>query len=385
MKRTILKAGIVCTLIVYLSVANLVGAAEKKPYKVGASLDISGPASFLGEPERNTLVMMQEKINLGGGINGHPLELIIYDNATDTTKHVMATKRLIEQDQVLAIIGPSTSGNSLAGIPVIEKAGLPNISLGASIKIVQPVKKWVFKTVKSDALNLTKMLTHAQKMGAKKVAMIYADTSYGVSGKEEFDKIAPKLGFTIVASETYGDKDTDMTAQLTKIKASGAEVIMVWSGSPAGSIICKNVKQLGIKAKLYHSTGWASQQYVDLAGDSANGVLLSAGRFLVMDQIPYWNPYRPVLEMYKNDFETKFKLKVNEFGGHAWDAMALILKALEKVGPDKAKIRDEIEKTKNHLGINGNFNFSPTDHNGLDLSSFVMIEVENQKFKLIEY
>ncbi len=382
-KSSILKRGIMWLLVFSFMVAP-VWAADKKPYVVGASLEITGAASFLGEPERNTLAMIEERVNKEGGIDGHPLKLILYDNATDSTKHVMALKRLIEQDQVVAIIGASTSGNTLAGIPIIEKAAVPSISLAASIKIVEPVKKWVFKTPKTDALNITKLLNHAKKMGVKKVAIIHSDSGYGVSGTEEFDKIAPKMGFTIVASESFGDKDTDMTAQLTKIKASGAEAIIAYSASPAGSIICKNHKQLGIKAKLYHSTGWASQQYVDLAGDAANGVLLSSGRFLVMDQIPYWSPYLPVLEMYKNDYESKFKLKVNEFGGHARDAIMMILKALEKVGPDKTKIRDEIENTKNFLGINGYFNYSPKDHNGLDLSSFVMIEVVNQKFKMIE-
>jgi len=382
-KSSMLRWGTACLLIFSLSIVP-VGAAEKKPHKVGVSLEITGAASFLGEPERNTLVMIEERVNKEGGINGHPLKLIIYDNATDSTKHVMALKRLIEQDEVVAIIGASTSGNTLAGIPIIEKAAVPSISLAASVKIVEPVKKWVFKTPKTDALNITKLLTHAKKMGYKKVAIIHSDSGYGVSGKEEFDKIAPKMGFTIVGSETFGDKDTDMTAQITKIKASGAEAIVAYSASPAGSIICKNHKQLGMKARLYHSTGWASQQYVDLAGDAANGVFLSSGRFLVMDQIPYWSPYLPVLEMYKNDYENKFKLKVNEFGGHAWDAIMIIMKALEKVGPDKDKIRNEIENTKNFLGINGYFNYSPTDHNGLDLSSFVMIEVVNQKFKLIE-
>jgi len=383
-KSPILIRGLMCMFITLFLVVNFAWSAEEKPYKVGVSLEITGAASFLGEPERNTLMMIEERVNKEGGINGHPLKLIIYDNATDSTKHVMALKRLIEQDEVVAIIGPSTSGNTLAGIPITDKAAVPSISLAASIKIVEPVKKWVFKTPKTDALNITKLLGHAKKMGFKKVAIIYSDSGYGVSGKEEFDKIAPKMGFTIVASETFGDKDTDMTAQLTKIKASGAEAIIAYSASPAGSIICKNHKQLGMKARLYHSTGWASQQYVDLAGDAANGVLLSSGRLLVMDQIPYWSPYLPVLELYKTEYESKFKLKLNEFGGHAWDAMMMILKALEKVGPDKAKIRDEIENTKNFLGINGYFNYTPKDHNGLDLSSFVMIEVVNQKFKLIE-
>jgi branched-chain amino acid transport system substrate-binding protein len=280
-------------------------AAEKTPFKIGATLEITGPASYLGEPARNTLVMLEEKINKEGGINGHPLKLIIYDNATDSTKHVMALKRLIEQDEVGAIIGPMTSGNTLAGIPIIEKASIPSISLAASNKIAEPVKKWIFMTPKTDTMNITKLLTHAKSLGFKKAALIHSDSGYGMSGKEQFEIIAHKMGFSIVAMESFGDKDSDMTTQLTKIRASGAEAIVAYSASPAGSIIVKNLKQLGMKAKLYHSLGWASQDYVDLAGEAANGVLLSAGRMLVLEQIPYWSPFRPPLEVYKRDYEEK--------------------------------------------------------------------------------
>ncbi len=359
-------------------------AAEKTPFKVGASIEITGAASYLGEPQRNTLVMLEEKINKEGGINGHPLKIIIYDNASESTKHVMGIKRLIDQDDVLAVIGASTSGNTLAGIPIIEKAAVPSISLAASGKIVEPVKKWVFMTPKTDTMNVTKLLTHAKGLGLKRAALIHSDSGYGMSGKEQFEQIAPKLGFTIVAMESFGDKDSDMTTQLTKIKAKDAEAIIAYSASPAGSIIVKNWKQLGMKAKLYHSLGWASQEYVDLAGEAANGVYLSAGRMLVIDQIPYWTPFRPVLETYRRDYEEKFKMKFNEFGGHAWDAIMLIASGLEKYGADKEKIRTHIENTKNFLGVNGYFNFSPTRHNGLDLSALVMIEVVNNKFKLAE-
>jgi branched-chain amino acid transport system substrate-binding protein len=378
------KAGL-SFLFVFLFVLPSAGlASEEKPYKVGVSMEITGGASFLGEPERNTLVMMEEQINKAGGINGHPVKLIIYDNGTDSTKHVMALKRLIEQDEVVAIIGPGTSGNTLAGIPIVEKAAVPTVSTASSIKIVEPVKKWVFNTANTDVINVKKILNHVRKLGLKKVAILYSDSGYGISAKETFDKIAPEMGFPIVASETFTDKDTDMTAQLTRIKASGAEAIFVATASPAGSIICKNYKQLGVSAKMYQSTGFASQQYVDLAGDAANGIFLAGGRFLVLDQLPSNSPYRPVLEKYKKEYESRFNLKVNEFGGQAHDAMMLVMNAMRKAGSDKAKIRDEIENTKNFLGVKGYFNMSPTNHNGLDERCLVMIEVMNKKFKFLE-
>jgi branched-chain amino acid transport system substrate-binding protein len=384
MKGKSLRFALAFLLVLSFAFVYPAWAAERVPYKVGASLEISGPASFLGEPARNTLTMLEEKINKGGGINGHPLKLIIYDNASDSTKHVMALKRLIEQDEVAAIIGPMASGNSLAGNPILEKAAVPSISLAASNKIIDPVKKWIFMTPKTDTMNITKLLTHAKGLGFSKAALLHSDSGYGMSGKEQFEIIAPKLGFTIAAMESFGDKDSDMTTQLTKIRASGAEAIVVYSASPAGSIIVKNWKQLGMTAKLYHSLGWASQDYIDLAGDAANGVLLCAGRMLVLDQIQKSSPYKPVLETYKKDYEEKYKMKFNEFGGHAWDALMLIANSMKKVGADRAKIRENIENTKNFLGVNGYYNFSPTRHNGLDLKDLVMMEVRDKKFTLIE-
>lgn len=384
-KNEILKWGILCLFILSLSVVHFVGAAEKTPYKVGVSLDVTGPASFLGEPERNTLVMIEERVNREGGINGHPLKLIIYDNATDTSKHVMNLKRLIEQDKVCAILGGSTSGVSLAGIPVVEKAQIPNICFAASIKVVEPVKKWVFKTLKTDKTSISAGLVYGKKLGFKKVAFMHGDTSAGISALDEFEKLAPQMGFTVVGIEAFGDKETDMTSQLTKIRAKNPDFIFAYPASPAGSAISKNWKMLGIKARLMQGTGYASQEYIDLAGEAGNGVLVTSGRFIISDQIPFWSPYKPVLELYKNSYMEKYKgIKVNEFGGHAWDGMMVLLMALEKSGDDPAKIRDNIENTKNFFGVNGLYKFSPTDHCGLGPDSCVIVEVQNQKFKLLD-
>lgn len=354
-------------------------SGDKEAYKVGAVFATTGFNSPLGTPEKQTVEMMVEKINVEGGINGHPLELTIYDTTSDTTECVKLVKRLIEQDKVVAIIGPSSSGESLALIDTVTKAEIPLVSCGASSKIVQPVAEryWVFKTPQSDVLAVNKISEYLNKQGITKIALLSDSGGFGSTGRDVLVEALPKAGLTIVADEKFDTQDTDMTTQLTKINGTETEAIICWGTNPGPALIAKNMKQLNMAQLLINSHGIANKKFIELGGDATNDVIFPAGKLLVADQLPDSDPQKELLLNYKVDYEDKYGAgTANTFGGHAYDALTLVVAALEEVGPDKAKIRDYIENNiKDFPGTGGVFNMSPAEHNGLGKGAFVMIEI----------
>lgn len=354
----------------------------KEPYKIGAIFSITGPASNLGEPERNTAVMIAEQINKTGGINGHPVELIVEDNEGDNTKAVVAANKLIKQDGVCVVIGPSRSDNSMAVKPVADENQIPLISCAAAEDIVKPLSKWVFKTPQNDSDCVRRIYEHMNSAGIKKIAVITATEGFGKAGRDQLQKLAPEFGITIVADVTYDPKDTDMTAQLTQIRGTDAQAVVNWSIVPAQSIVPKNMKQLGMTIPLFQSHGFGNIKYAEAAGDAAEGIIFPAGALLIADSLPDEYPRKFLLQQYKKDYESKFNAQVSTFGGHAYDAMQLAIMALEEVGADPAKIRDYLETVKDFDGTAGRFNYSPEDHCGLDKNAFELITVKGGKFTL---
>jgi len=356
----------------------------KAPYLIGAVFDITGPASPLGTPERDTVKMIEEQVNKAGGVNGRPVRFIIYDNGSEETKCVMAVKRLIEADKVKAIIGPSQTGTTLAVASICERAGIPLVSCAAGIKITQPVKRYVFKTAQADAHAVAKVIDYLKAKRIKSIAFINVSNAFGASGRQQMEMQAPKAGIAIVAKEEFGDKDTDMTTQLTRIAAKKPGAVVCWGTNPGPAIVARNMKQLGLKVPLIMSHGVANRKFIELAGDAANGVVFPAGRLLVANSIPNTDPQKKTLLAYAAQFKKAHGRDADTFGGHAWDAAQLVLKAMRKVGDDPKRIRDEIEKTKGFVGISGVFSFSPKDHNGLTKDSFVMVEIRNGKWALLK-
>ncbi|HID96258.1 MAG TPA: ABC transporter substrate-binding protein [Candidatus Latescibacteria bacterium] len=379
------KWTVVICLLAAFSLLTSTCTKKKEAYKVGAIFAITGPASWLGEPERNTVQMIVEQVNAEGGINGHLLELIIEDTVGDETKTVNAVNKLIEKDNVLAIVGPSRSGTTMAVIPIVEKAKVPLISCAAAETIVEPVEQrhWVFKTPQKDSDAVIRIFEHIKSKGMSKVAIITGTTGFGDAGRKQLKKYAAEMGIAIVADETYGPGDTDMTPQLMKIKATDAQALINWSIVPAQAIVPKNMRQLGMTIPLYQSHGFGNIKYAEAAGEAGEGIIFPAGRLLAVDSLPDDHPQKAVLARYKKDYEEKFKEPVSTFGGHAYDALWLVIDALKAVGPDRAKIRDHIENRKGFIGTGGIFNFSPEDHNGLTKDAFEMLTVKSCKFTLL--
>ena len=359
-------------------------ALAKETIKVGAILAVTGPASFLGAPEAKTLEMMVEDINKKGGIRGSKIELIIKDSGASPEKALSFAKQLIEEDKVLAIIGPSTSGETMKIKSVAEEAKAILISCAAAEVIVNPVAKYVFKTPQMDKHAVIKIFEQMKAMKLSKAGVLSSNTGFGKAGKEQIEKLAPEYGIQIVANEVYDKAATDLTAEVTKVKASGAEAIINWSIEPAQSIVIKNARQIGFKGQIFQSHGFGNIEYVKAAGEAAEGVIFPAGRLLIADVLPKNHPQKDVLTKYKKDYETKFKEDASTFGGHAYDAMIILKAAIEKAGStDKEAVRNAIEGLKGLVGTAGTFNFSAQDHNGLDINAFEMITVKKGKFELL--
>lgn len=375
-------------LLPFISAATLilssVTAFAAPTIKIGALFSVTGPAAFLGEPERNTAVMVVDQINKAGGIKGKKLELVVYDTGGDATKAKQLVNKLIKNDKVSAIIGPSTTGESMAIINDVEKAGIPLISCSAGIKITEPAKKWVFKTAQNDSLAVARIYDYLQKHKLTKVAILTVSDGFGQSGREQLKAQAAGYGISVISDDTYGPKDTDMSAQLTKVRGSKAQALICWGTNPGPAVVAKNARQLGIKIPLFMSHGVSSKKFIQLAGDAAEGIKLPSGKVIVADVLPASDPQKKSLLSFVNDYKRQFKAEGDHFGGHAWDAVMLLKGAIERGGDTPAGIRNQLEKTRQFHGIGGTFTFTPQDHAGLGKDAFVLVEVKNRDWVLVK-
>jgi len=360
-------------------------AQAQEPIRVGAFLSVTGPAAFLGDPELKTLELYVDRINAEGGVLGRKLQLVAYDDGGDAEKARTFAKRLLEQDKVDVIVGGSTTGTTMAAVPLAEAAGTPFISLAGAVVIVEPVKKWIFKTPHTDRMACEKIFVDAQARKLSKIALISGAGGFDKSMRAECLKVGPKYGIEFVADETYGAADTDMTSQLTKIKASGAQAVLNAGFGQGPAIVTRNYRQVGLTLPLYQSHGVASKEYIKLSGPAAEGVRLPAAGLLVADLLPAGDPQKPVVVAYTKNYDDKFKSDVSTFGGHAYDGLMLAVQAIKASGStDKAKVRDALEATKGYVGTAGVVNMSAADHMGLDLSAFRMLEIKDGNWSLVK-
>lgn len=374
-------------LVAAVTLAGLASVqAEEAPIKIGSFLSVTGPAAFLGDPELKTLQLYIDKINEEGGIQGRKLELVHYDDAGDAAKANTFVKRLIESDGVDVIIGGTTTGTTMAAVPLVERAEIPFISLAGAVVIIEPVKPWVFKTPHTDRMAAQRIFEHLHKNGISKIGLISGTGGFGKSGREQTLAVAPTMGIEIVADETYGPKDTDVTAQLTKIKnAPGVQAVLNFDFGQGPAIVTKNYRQLGIELPLYQSHGVASKQFLELAGAAAEGVRLPAAALLVADKLPADDPQKPVVTAYTEAYTKAYNEDVSTFGGHAYDGLMIAVDALKRAGSsDKAAIRTAIEQTHGYIGTGGIVNMTPDDHLGLNLNAFRMLEVHNGTWSLLD-
>ncbi|CAM5221126.1 Branched-chain amino acid transport system substrate-binding protein OS=Castellaniella defragrans OX=75697 GN=HNR28_000090 PE=3 SV=1 [Castellaniella defragrans] len=359
--------------------------AAEPPIKIGAIISATGPATFLGDPELKTLKLYVDKINQEGGVLNGKLELVDYDDGSDASKANSFAKRLIYDDKVDAMI-VGTTGSTMAAIPLAQKAHVPLMSLGGAIAITEPVKKWVFKTPQTDRMAAEKVFQDMKDRGITQIALLSEASGFGQSGKKESEAIAGKYGIHIIENEVYNPKDTDMSPQLTKIRGDAKVQAVFIFGLGQGPVIAtRNYRQLGIKLPLYQSHGVASDQFIKLAGDAANGVRLPSPALIVADQLSGNDAQKPVVNAYIQAYKARYNENVSTFGSYAYDGLMILTDALKRAGStDKDKFRDAIEATHGYVGTTGVFNMTTKDHTGLDLSAFKLLEIQDGHWKLID-
>ena len=329
--------------------------------------------------------MLADRINSEGGINGQQIELIIKDSGGSPEKAISFAKQLIEEQKVLAIIGPSTSGESLSIKKIVEKGKTIMLSCSAADVIVQPVLPHIFKVAPSDGFATDHIYRSMQNKGISKIAVLSANDGFGKAGKEQLTLHAPKYGITILAEEVYDKNATDLSAIVAKLKANAdIQAVVNWSIVPAQSILAKNIRQAGWQVPLYQSHGFANIKYAEAAGPAAEGILFPASRILVADSLPEGEE-KAALLAYKTPYERQFNEPVSTFGGHSYDALTILVNAIKSAGStDPAKVREAVEKTSGLIGTAGTFNYSATDHGGLSTEAFTMLTVKDGKFIILE-
>ncbi|HEV7249189.1 MAG TPA: ABC transporter substrate-binding protein [Shinella sp.] len=355
--------------------------------KIGATISETGPASFLGDPEAKTLKMLVEEINAAGGVNGEQLQLIMYDDGGDPNKARTFATRLLEDDEVVAVIGGTTTGTSMAIIPVFEDAEVPFISLAGAIEIIDPVQPHTFKTPHTDRMACAKIFEDMKKNGFTKIGLISGSDGFGASMRKQCLAIIGDYGIEVLADETYGPTDADMTPQLTNIKGKGGIQAVLNPGFGQGpAIVTRNYAQLAVGLPLYQSHGVASDSFIELAGaEAAEGVRLPGTALLVAGLLPENDPQRAVVVAYKEAYEKATGKPVSTFGGYAHDALRILVDAIKRAGSaEPSAIRDAIEGTSGLVGTTGTVTMSAEDHLGLDLSAFRMLQIEKGSWKIVE-
>lgn len=371
------------------AMAGYAQAAE--PIKVGAFFALSGPNAPIGTPTKLVAEMVVDKINKEGGINGRPLELIIGDTESDPAKAATIAKKFIHSDKVAAIIGPTSTGEGMQSKKIVEEAGIPTfMTVGGDPPIMKETGPYtyVFKSPQRSSTAVKKLFSYLKEKKLTKLGLLTASDPFGKDGVGWLEKLAPEYGLTLVAKESFGPKDIDMTAQLTKIKNAKPQAIVCWTIGPAGAIVSKNKAQLGIKVPLFQCHGQPGPEYIQLAGKSSEGDRMPSTKLMAAAQLPDTDPQKKVIQefikLYTDDYKYDKQFPINTHSGYAWDAIIIVANAMKHGGTDPKALRAAIEGTKGYVGVSGIYNLTPEDHNGLDVDSMVMVQVKKGKFVLAD-
>jgi branched-chain amino acid transport system substrate-binding protein len=360
-------------------------SGAKEPIKVGAVLSLTGSYAGIGASEKNALDLEVAKINAAGGINGRPIELVIADDGTDAAKAQAATTKLIDQDKVVAILGASGTGQTMAMRPDIERAGIPNLSMAGGSAITEKISPQVFQIPWPNRIVVPFVLAAIKKAGLTKIGVLTDSGGYGKDGLAVIKTDAPKAGLTIVGEQSFNLGDTDMTPQLTKLKDSGAQAILLWTAGKEGATVLKNRDQLKMTQPFFGGSGQGRKEFLSGAGSAANGFTFGTGKMLVPAAYA-GAPNQAVVEDFAARYKAAYNSDIDIFAGHAYDAIHLFENAAKSVTGtlDGPALRDAIEKTAGFVGVGGTFTFSPTDHNGLTDKDLQIYQAKDGQFVIVK-
>ncbi len=358
--------------------------SQQEPLRVGAILALSGPASVYGGPAEKGLKVMLDQLP-GKTLAGHPVELTIFDTEGNSTKAVQLFRRLVDNNEVHVIVGPSTSGESLAIVPVANQLQVSVISNGGAEQITQPVTPYVFGMAPTDRLMVELTLDTLVKRNQKKVALIHSQDGFGQSGGGIVQAQAPKFGIDLVAVETFSPQDTNMTPQLLRVRDNNPDAIVIWASNPGPTIVLKNAAEMNLRKPTYVSYGNATMSFISQTGAAAEGVYCGALPIVGPESLPANDPRRAPMLAFDQAYRKQFNQAPDMTSGHGLDDFIILEAALKAIkGPlTRDNLRSALE-TVQMCGANGCRQVTPSDHRGLTKDAAVLMQVRNGKWEAVQ-
>ena len=394
MKRVFVGMVLVIVGLILLATSNSFAQQKLPPYTIGMVTDLTGRMSDMGIANKRGMEIAVEAVNAAGGVNGRQLKVVLYDGESDPSKSVIHTKKIIDVDKAIITTSYNLSGSTMASIQTAEAGKTVLLSASASERIWIPTKKWIFNVVPRQwEASIPMLIEVLQQKGAKKIAYIYIDSTYGQTGKETFDRAVKEMKFTPAIIEKYAPGTTDVAPQITHIKAAGADGILITGNLADTVMVIKNAKDMGFTGPIVSDYAIVGPEFINLGGKYVEGIVTTSLKALVAPELPANDPQKKVAMALYSEY-IKRHGSFSLYAGHMWDEIYLIVEALKKVDPKldptkeadlvtiRAQLRDNLEQIKGFVGQNGIFNYSPDNHNGLPPRCYVPVVVEGGKWRL---
>ena len=369
------------------SVFALAATFASAQVKIGLMVSSTGPTTAIGIPQKNTGDLLPKKIG------DATVEYFQLDDGGDTTRAVQNIKKLIQEHNIDAMIGPSTTPNAFAILDIIAEAKVPVMATVGTSAVVEPLdakKRWVFKTTQNDDLIAEALIKHMTKNGVKSVGFVGFNDPYGENWYKVFGALAEKAGIRIVANERFARTDQSVTGQTLKLIAAKPDAALIAAVGGPAVLPQATLFDQGYKGRLYQTHAVATDDFIKLGKEKVEGTILAAGPMLVIDEIPASNPTKKVAQDYIAAYEKQFGSKPATFGANTWDGGILLARAVPvalkagKPGTEafRVALRDALERERDVVGTQGVFNMSATNHNGMDERARVLVTVKDGKFRL---